>query len=281
VIHRESRFTGAEGFSIYWQTWQTWQPEDAPDAVLVIAHGLGEHGGRYAHVAEFMVAQGMAVYAVDHRGHGRSEGRRAKIDRFVNVTRDLDEVVEAARRENRDTPIFLLGHSMGGAIALAYAIGHQEKLQGLLLSGPALSLDALPWFVRALCQVLTVVAPNLPLFAVEPELVSRDPSVVEDYRSDPLNMHDKVPVRTLGEIIKTVQWVPRALGMLKLPMLVMHGSEDQLVPASASRMIHDRSGSVDKTLQLYPGLFHEILNELPPDREQVMQDAWNWIRERL
>lgn len=275
--HQEGSFQGRKNLRIYRQSWL---PE-RPRAAVVLVHGLGEHSGRYAHVAEALGASGCAVYALDHRGHGKSEGPRALIDRFANAVADIDQLVDLARREQRGKPVFLLGHSMGGALALSYALKHDEKIAALILSGPAVALDGAPPLMKPLARMLSVIAPKLGVFKVDPALVSRDAATVADYVSDPLNAHGKAPARTIGEIVNFVDWLPMALSLLKLPLLAMHGGQDKLAGVSGSEMVYARAGSTDKTLKIYDELYHEIFNELPPDRARVLQDLKDWIEARL
>lgn len=275
---QEGRFEGKKGVTIFRRTWL---PAKPPRAVVVVVHGLGEHSGRYAHVAQALVEAGCAVYAMDHRGHGQSGGPRALVDRFANVVADIDHVVDLARREHARKPVFMLGHSMGGALSLSYALKHGDKLQGLMLSGPAVALDGAPPAMKPISKILSMFAPRLGMFGIEPSKVSRDPSVVADYAKDPLNAHGKVPARTLGEIVRFVEWLPLALPMIKLPLLVQHGEQDLLAGVAGSRMVVDRAGSTDKTLKVYDGLYHEIFNELPEDRARVLADLVGWIGERV
>ena len=146
----------------------------------MIVHGASEHSGRYEHVAAALVADGYAVYASDHRGHGRSDGPRAVIDRLANAVADVDRLVSQARAEHPGLPVVMLGHSMGGTVALSYAIRHQERLHALILSGPLAALEAAPAPLRMLGRVLSVLAPQLPLISIDASLVSRDPEVVRD-----------------------------------------------------------------------------------------------------
>lgn len=273
---KEGRFKGRKDVEIYWQSWLPARPK----AVVVLVHGLGEHSGRYTHVAEALVAADCAVYAMDHRGHGKSGGPRVLIDRFANAVEDIDHVVELAKREQPRKPVFLLGHSMGGALSLSYTLRNPGKLFALILSGPAVALDGAPPFMKPIAKFLSTVAPKAGLFAVDPSLVSRDPAVVADYTHDPLNAHGKVPARTLGEIINFVELLPSALSLIQLPLLAMHGSDDKLAGVAGSRMVVDRASSKDKTLKIYDGLYHEIFNELPADRAIVLKDLTDWIGTR-
>ncbi len=273
----QGRFKGRGNVEIYWQSWLPTKPR----ATVVVVHGLGEHSGRYEHVAEALVAAGCAVYALDHRGHGHSGGHRALIDRFSHAVEDIDQLLELARREQPRRPLFLLGHSMGGALSLSYALRNPGKLYGLILSGPAVALDGAPPLMGPISRILSAVLPRLGMFSVDPSLVSRDPAAVERYSRDPFNLRGKVPARTLGEIVRFVQSLPAALPALQLPLLVLHGRDDKLAGVSGSEMVMAKVSAKDKTLNVYEGLYHEIFNELPEDRERVIRDLVDWIVERV
>jgi acylglycerol lipase len=276
--HSDGRFKGQKGTEIYWQSWQ---PAGAPKAIALIVHGVGEHSGRYRHVAEALVGIGCAVYAVDHRGHGKSGGARALIERFSYAVADIDHVFELARRAHPGKPVFLIGHSMGGALSLSYTLRHPEKPGALILSGPAVALDGASAVTKAIGGLLSAIAPKAGLIKVDPSLVSRDPDTVADYAKDPLNAHDKLPARTLGEIMNFVAFLPAGLPLIKLPLLVMHGEDDKLAGVAGSRMVVANASSADKTLKVYPKLHHEIFNELPADRAVVLKDLTDWIAARL
>jgi alpha-beta hydrolase superfamily lysophospholipase len=274
--HRETELEGVGGIGLFSQSWL---PDTPPRAVVVIAHGAGEHSGRYAHVAARLVDEGYAVYALDHRGHGRSAGHRAVIDRMDNAVEDLDRLVTTAASEQPGVPIFLVGHSMGGTIALRYAIAHQDRLTGLILSAPLAALEAASPVTRLIARLLSALTPRLGLFAVDPELVSRDPAVVKAYADDPLVHHGRIPARTIAELAAAVQSLPNTVGSITLPTLIMYGSGDHLAPPAGSMMLNDRIGAADTTLKTYDGLYHEILNE--PERDAVMDDMCSWLRARV
>jgi acylglycerol lipase len=270
--HTEGTFAGVGGLSIFWQAWL---PPGPCRGVVVIAHGAGEHSGRYPHVAERLVREGYAVYAIDHRGHGRSAGPRAYIDRVDNVVADLDTLVVRAASEHPGVPAFLLGHSMGGMVSLCYAMRHQDRLDALVLSAPLAALEAASPALRIVVKVLSVVAPRLPVIAVDPALVSRDPAVVEAYKADPLVYHGKLAARTVGEFAAAVESFPSRVPEITIPTLILYGTADGLCPPAGSVMVGERIGSDDVTVKSYPGLYHEILNE--PEREQVMDDMCAWL----
>ncbi|MEA2442692.1 MAG: lysophospholipase [Thermoleophilaceae bacterium] len=276
ATHEEGRFKGEGGVEIYWQAWL---PDGDPRAVIVLAHGASEHSGRYAWTGEQLAARGYAVHAIDHRGHGKSEGPRAVIDRMSNAVEDLHTLVERAAVKHAGTPLVLLGHSMGGAVALSYTIEHEDALDALVLSGALAALEAASPVQRAAARVLSVVAPNLGVVGIDSSAVSRDPQVVTDYDSDPLNYHGKLPARTVAELSQAIDGYPDAVSQFKLPMLVMHGGADRLTPVAGSEMVVERAASEDKTFVRYDELYHEILNE--PERQQVLDDIADWLDARF
>jgi acylglycerol lipase len=273
MTQRDAELSGVGGVNLYCQSWL---PDGPVHAVLLIAHGAGEHSGRYVHVAKRLVEEGYAVYALDHRGHGRSGGHRALVDRVEHTVSDLDALVVQAAGEHPGVPVFLLGHSMGGAIALRYAIAHQERLTGLILSGPLAALEAAPAAQRIAAKVISVIAPRLPVFAVDPTLVSRDPAVVEAYRTDPLVHHGKLPARTVAELAAAVESFPDAVRAITVPTLIMYGTADRLAPPSGAVMLSERIGSDELTVKSYEGLYHEILNE--PEQQRVLDDLCAWLK---
>jgi alpha-beta hydrolase superfamily lysophospholipase len=276
--HEEGRFKGEGGVEIYWQAWLP-DGQVAPRAVVVVVHGASEHGGRYAWTAEQLVMRGYAVYAIDHRGHGRSEGSRAVIDRMANAVEDLHTLVERATKAHPGRPVVMLGHSMGGAVALSYTIEHEDALDALVLSAPLAALEAASPVTRAVGRLLSVVAPSLGVYAIDSTAVSRDPQVVKDYDADPLNHHGKLPARTVGELSSAIDGYPDAVPRFELPLYVMHGTADRLTPIAGSEMVVERAGSGDKTLRRYDELFHELLNE--PERQQVLDEIADWLDARF
>jgi acylglycerol lipase len=273
VIQGSGRLAGACGRRIFWQSWA---PDSASArAVVVIVHGAGEHSGRYQHVAERLTIRGYAVYALDHQGHGRSEGPRALIDRIDRAVTDIDGVVTMARGAYPELPVFMLAHSMGGTFGVQYALAHQQRLAGLILSGPLAALDGAPAPLRIAGRLLSVIAPQMGLIAVDSTMVSRDPQVVEAYRTDPLVHHGKLPARTVAELAGAIDAFPESVGRITLPTLILYGTADALAPPRGSEMLAQRIGSTDLTVTPYEGLYHEILNE--PEQEAVMDDLCAWL----
>lgn len=273
--HEEGRFAGVGALDVYWQAWLPGAP---PRAIVLLAHGGAEHSGRYAWTAAQLTARGCAVYAIDHRGHGRSAGPRAYVDRIDNAVADLHTLARLARDRHPGPPAFLLGHSMGGLIAIAYALRHQDELTGLVLSAPLAVLEANP-ATRLASRVLSAVAPRLPVYKIDGATVSRDPEVVRAYDSDPLNHRGMLPARTVGELAATAASFPDRLPELRLPILTVYGTGDRLVDNAGSILVDECCGSADSTLIAYDGLYHEVLNE--PERDRVIADVGDWIEARV
>jgi acylglycerol lipase len=270
--HTDGRFPGAAGGEIYWQAWLP----DAPSAVVLLCHGYAEHGGRYAHVAARLNEAAYAVYALDHRGHGRSDGTPGNVESFEVVRADLAQLRGLVGERHPHLPVFLLGHSLGGLIALDYAIdGGEDGLAGLLLSGAAVDPSVGSAVEKLIAPVISRVLPNLPVSVLDANAVSRDPAVVAAYVADPLNYHGKVRARSGAETLGAIGRVERGLAGLTLPTLVMHGTEDRLVAPAGSQMVVDRIGSEDLTAKFYDGLFHEIFNE--PEQDAVLDDLVDWL----
>jgi acylglycerol lipase len=272
--HVEGRLDGAGGIELYWQAWL---PSSEARAVVVISHGVSEHSARYAHVGERLAGAGYAAYAVDHRGHGRSQGKRVMVD-ADEVVADLRAFIDLAAARHPGRPVFLLGHSMGAAIAIACAVRHQDALEGLLLSGALADPDAASPVTRALSRVLSKLTPGLGVYQLDASRISRDPEVVRAYEQDPLVHRGKLPARTVAELTGAVARFPEEVPTLRLPLLVMHGGSDSLTAPAGSRMVHERASSSDKTLEVYDGLWHEILNE--PEKERVISEMIEWLDAR-
>jgi acylglycerol lipase len=275
VTHRASAsLRGAGGVEIFWQSWL---PDAPARAALVIVHGLGEHSDRYDHVARALTGDGIAVYACDHRGHGRSQGPRAVVD-VADVVADVDQLAVLAAGEHPDTPVFMLGHSLGGMIAVRYAIDHQARLSGLVLSGALATVDASP-ALRRIGRLVSAIAPRAPMISLDAELVSRDPAVVAAYRADPLVHHGRIPARTAAQIADTTAAFPEQVGAITLPTLILYGTADGLCPPAGSVMLGEQLSSTDVTIRAYEGLYHEILNE--PERATVIGDVRDWLTARI
>jgi acylglycerol lipase len=276
VEHLEGSRTLARGGNGHWQAWL---PDTDARAVVVIVHGLGEHIGRYDHVGHRLASAGFACYAADHIGHGRSDGRRANVERMDRVVDDLAEFVGFATAHTPGTPVFVLGHSLGGLIALQYATGESVELAGVVISGAAVQPGVGSPVLRSVARLLSAVTPNLGVLTLPPEYLSRDPEVVASYCADPLVHLGKIPARTGAEILAATQALPDRLARLRIPVLILHGEQDRMTTPEGSRMVHQRVAAQDRTLRIYDGLYHEIFNE--PEQDEVLDDVIGWLAERI
>lgn len=266
-----------DGLTLYTQHWT---PSVSPKAIVLLVHGYGEHCGRYNHVADTLARQGALVYAYDQRGHGHSQGPAAYVDQFEQYCDDLDDFYQYVQRQTPEVPVFLFGHSMGGLVTLLYVLNQQPALRGLLLSAPAISVnpDIAP-FLRRMARVVGWLFPTLPTVRSPEGSISRDPSVVEDAEKDPLNYHGRIPARTGAELIRAGEEAQQRLAELHVPFLVIHGTADLLTPPSWSKRLYAEAQAIDKTLQLYEGLYHETFNE--PEQDQVLEDLGSWLAQRI
>ncbi|GEL17942.1 alpha/beta hydrolase [Pseudonocardia asaccharolytica] len=272
----EGRLVGARGVELFWQGWLPGNGTDPPPTgVLLLCHGLGEHTGRYGNVVDTLVPDGWAVYGLDHRGHGRSGGRRAHLDRYGDWLADYETFRRHVVARHPGLPVFLLGHSMGGQIALAYALDHQDDLRGLVLSAPALASDAVPKAAVPLLSVLAKVAPTLRPAGIDEARISKDPVVVADYRADPLVHHGNPTLALSSALFAQFDVLPERARGLRIPLLLQHGTDDRLTDPVGSRRLQATHGSVDATVRFYDGLWHEIYNE--PERAAPLTDLREWL----
>ncbi len=274
--HTEGHLTSADGVKLYYQTWL---PEGAPRGVLVLVHGLGEHGGRYPHLVETLLPAGFAVYAMDNRGHGRSGGQRGFIPSWDAFREDLRGFIAFVAKEQPDRPLFLMGHSLGGLIALDYALHYPEGLRGVVASAPALRNKGISPVLMAVSRVLSRITPFLTVkTGLDASAISRDPEVVRAYQNDPL-VHGLGTPRLASESEKTMAWVNARAGDWRLPLLLLHGEADRLVDIEGSRAFFEAAPVEDKRLITYPGGYHESHNDL--HHAQAASDVLAWLEAHL
>lgn len=275
--HEESSFSGVGGTRI---VYDVWTPDRKPRGVLVLCHGFGEHARRYDHVVERLGELDLIVYTPDHRGHGRSGGKRVHLRDWTEFTDDLHQLFGVIAKDHPGLDRFLLGHSMGGAIALSYALDHQQDLAALMLSGPAIDVTSgTPKVVVGVGKIVGRFLPDVPVQTLDSSAISRDPAVVAAYRNDPLVHHGKVPAGIARGLVVNGENTPPRLPSLTIPLLVQHGSDDALANVNGTKIIADRAGSDDLTVKIYDGFFHEVFNE--PDRKRVLDDLIGWLRPRV
>ncbi|PZQ21681.1 MAG: alpha/beta hydrolase [Sphingopyxis macrogoltabida] len=253
-----------------------WLPPGPPKAVVLLAHGYAEHAGRYAHVARRLTEAGYAVYAVDHWGHGRSDGEGGFVPRFSVFLDGMAELLTLAEINHPGVPRLLMGHSMGGLIATLFLIDRQDAFAAAALSGPAIVAAAPPSrFTVWISGLLSRFAPRLGVLALDDAGVSRDPAVVAAYRADPLVYGGKIGARLGREMMDAMAAAQAGAAAITLPILIQHGEADRLTAPAGSRYLFDHVASKDKRLEIYPGLFHEIYNE--PERDAVLDDLIDWF----
>jgi alpha-beta hydrolase superfamily lysophospholipase len=271
----EKSFTGVGGTNI---VYDLYEPPTAPVGLILVAHGVAEHAGRYHHVADLLVGLGLRVAIPDHRGHGRSGGKRLLVRDLSEFTADLETLRTLELVDGR--PTYLLGHSMGGQIALDYALDHQSSLAALILSAPAvLPGDDISPLLMKVAKVLGKVVPGLPGQKLSSASISRDPAVVKAYDEDPLNFRGALPAGVGGAMLRTMDSFPSRLPSLKLPLLVLSGTGDKIVNPEGAELVVRLAGSTDKTLKTYDGLYHEVFNE--PEKELVLGDLADWLKAHL
>jgi len=273
--HLTFQLQAAEGVGLAGQAWMP----PAPRALMVIVHGIAEHSGRYAFLAERANARGLGVVSVDLRGHGHSPGERSWVERFDDYLLDVDALLAKAQELAAGRPVFLMGHSMGGAIALRWLSQRRQSVAGLILSSAALKIGGdVPRLLVALAPLLSRWLPHLRGTRIDPAVISRDAAAVAAYVGDPLVSLQAPPARTGAELLRTMAVNRTAATGLTVPVYLFHGDADRLTDPAGSREICDLWGGPDRTLRLWPGSRHETLNDL--DREAVAAELLTWVLAR-
>lgn len=275
ITAQEETFESAGGLKIFLRSWS---PAGPPRAVITIVHGFNAHGGQYAWAAERFAAAGFAVYALDLRGRGRSEGERFYIDSFDEYQADVDEMVAIARSRNPGLPIFLLGHSAGGVISCMYALAHQDALAGLICESFAFQIPA-PDVALAVLKGLSHILPHAHVLRLKIDDFSRDPEIMAALKADPLINDEVQPTQTVAEMVRADERLKESFGDFRLPLLIIHGTEDKVTRCGGSQLFHAMAGSRDKTLKLYEGYAHDPLADI--GREVVADDIVAWIGARV
>ena len=269
------RVEGAGGLSIFFRSLR---PKQNPRAVVILVPGFNAHSGYYAWVAEQLVATGLAVYAVDLRGRGNSDGERFYVNDFDDYVSDVASVVALAKSREPGLPLFLLGHSAGGVVSCLYTLEHQPEVAGLICESFAFQLPA-PGFVLAVFKGVGHLAPHAHILHLKNETFSRDPNVVQALNDDPLVGQETQPSQTMAAMVRADERVKQGFPLITLPVLILHGTLDKNAKPTGSQLFYDTAGSSDKTLKLYDGSFHDLLNDL--DKEVVMADIKDWLNARL
>jgi alpha-beta hydrolase superfamily lysophospholipase len=251
-----------------------------PTASVVIIHGYGEHCERYDHIAERMNAEGYSVYSYDHRGHGESPGKMGFIPSFKLLVDDLDAYLCHLHGSIQQTPTILFGHSMGGLVLTEYVIAYKPDVDGLVFSSTGVKPDEnVAPFLQKISGIVASLLPILPVHFLDPVGISRVESEVDKYISDPKVYHGKIVARTGHELVEAMKHASSNLGEIDLPMLVLHGTDDPIVPVESAHLMFERTSSTDKTLKLYDGDFHEVFND--QSKEQFLSDVLEWIANHI
>jgi acylglycerol lipase len=272
----EGSFVGSGGLNIFTRSWHP--AEGTPRAVVVIVPGFNSHSGHYLWVGEQFAAHGLAVHSLDLRGRGQSDGERFYVDKIEDYTDDVATLVTKAKSYHPGLPIFLLGHSAGGVISCVYTLEHQAEIDGLICESFAHELPA-PDFVLAVLKGLSHIVPHAPAFKLNNADFSRDPKVVEALNNDPLIADEAQPSQTAAVMVRADERLKKEFSQLTLPVFILHGMLDKATKPSGSQHFYDKAGSTDKTLKLYEGHYHDLLNDI--DKEVVLADIQQWIDARV
>ncbi len=274
--YAETTITATDNLSIFLRTWEPDQQE--PRAILILVHGLAEHAGRYPHVVEAFLQQGYVIYGHDHRGFGRSGGRRGDFERFDQVLSDLDQVVELARARHPGLPLGMFAHSMGGTIGVQYLTRHPEKFRAAILSAPGFGPgpDQNKRLI-ALARIIAKFAPTLTIHrgSSGEYKLSHDPAQAAAWDADP-DVHDLATPRFAVQYLQAAAEAKSQLGHLRLPLLVVMGEDDVTINQQDIREAVATAGD-NLTFITYPGAYHEVHNEIPEIRENMLRTAVAWM----
>jgi alpha-beta hydrolase superfamily lysophospholipase len=272
---KEEMLKGAGGLSIFMRSWQ---PAGNPRAIVAMVPGFNSHSGYFKWVGDQFAANGLAAYAVDLRGRGKSEGERFFVENIGDYVSDVDLMVQTAKSRQPDLPVFLLGHSAGGVVSCVYTLEHQDELAGLICEDFAFQVPA-PDIALAALKGLSHLAPHAHLFKLKNEDFSRDPEVVRAMNNDPLIENENQPLQTVAEFVRADNRLKREFPLIKLPVFILHGTADKVTKFEGSQFFYDTVGSKDRTLGLYEGHFHDLLNDV--GKERVLGDIQEWLDARL
>jgi alpha-beta hydrolase superfamily lysophospholipase len=271
----EGSFEGVGGLKIFTRAWR---PAGKPRGAVVLVHGFNAHSAYYGWAAEQLNAKGLSAYALDLRGRGRSDGERFYVQKFDDYVNDVATFVTMVKAAEPGLPVFMLGHSAGGVVATVYALDHQQELAGLISESFAHEVPA-PDFALAVFKGLSHVAPHAHVVHLKNEIFSRDPKAVAAMDADPLIAHETQPTQTMAEMVRADERLKKEFSRITLPVLILHGTADKATKPSGSKKFFENAGAKDKTLKLYDGHYHDLLNDL--GKEQVMTDIQAWLDAHL
>ena len=279
MIERERRFDSADGITLSYREWLPTAKTIC--AVVFILHGINEHGGRYRHVAEALTSAGLACYAIDHRGHGLSGGRRGYIPDLQLAVADVEALYRLVRAAHPRQPLFIFAHSMGSLIGLGFVLRQPEGLRGIALSGTALHGER--GAPAVLVSLLLLTARFIPRVRLSPrgpaDVLTRDEDKLREWREDALVEKRMWRIGTSAAMLRMARHICASVDNIKTPLLALHGGADRLTPASGARFLVEHAASVDAALKIYPELGHELVNEI--ERNEIISDLRDWLLERV
>jgi len=270
----EETFSGSGGLELFARIWR---PAGPTRATVVINHGFKSHSGLYDWPAQELTKRGFAVHALDMRGHGKSAGEPLFVEQIGDYVADLDLFVKRAKSREAGVPTFLLGHSAGGVVSCLYALEHQADIDGFVCESFAHEVPA-PDIALAILKGVGRVAPHAHVLKLKDEDFSRDPAFVARMKSDPLVHQEGYPSQTVAELVRADERLKREFPNIVLPVLILHGSADRAAKPHGSQVFHERGGSSDKTLKIYDGYYHDLLNDT--GKEVVLADIVEWLARR-
>uniref|UniRef100_A0A1A8PLE0 Monoglyceride lipase n=1 Tax=Nothobranchius rachovii TaxID=451742 RepID=A0A1A8PLE0_9TELE len=281
VLYTElQHIVNADGLHLFCRYWE---PAGPPRALVFIAHGAGEHSGPYDEIAQRLKDVSLLAFAHDHVGHGQSEGERMNIKDFQVYVRDSLQHIDLMKSRHPDLPVFIVGHSMGGAISILSACERPSEIVGVVLIAPMVKMNpesATPFKVFV-AKILNHMLPSLPLGSIESKWISRDPHQVEAYNNDELNYHGRLRVSFGMQLMVATERIEKEIPNIKCPFLILHGDADKLCDIQGSKMMYENAPSSDKRIKLYDGGYHALHHDLPEVVESVLKDVSDWITERL
>jgi acylglycerol lipase len=269
-------FTASDGHNLFYR----FSVPAHPKAHMIIIHGYGEHSERYLEAMEYFSKKGLACFAPDHRGHGKSAKRMGYIKSFERIVKDIYELKALINKNHGSHKVFLIGHSMGSLIGLRFLSAYQKEIQGAALIAPMiLTPDYISPVLKALSGFIAALFPTLPIQEFDTAETTRNQEVIAAAHADPLCYHGKIRARTGVQMLKAMEHANVHLADIIDPLLILQGSEDKILPVESSGKLYRLVSSEDKTLKIFEGLYHELFNE--PEKEMVFEYITNWIESRL
>lgn len=267
-------FKTEDGLRIHTVSWAA--PIDR-QRVVVLAHGISEHSGRYSHVADYLTQAGYHVYALDHRGHGKSEGDRIHVAHYNDFVHDLKQYIDTIKAQHPASQLFILGHSMGSIISLQYVLNYPDDADGLILTGTATAMGSnVSSLLRGAATIIHAIYPQAPIQApLDEKYFTRDPEMVAQAKQDQLMYKGWTKTSIARYIVEVGEIIQGRAHEIRLPILIMHGEADDITPISGSQIIYEHVTSDDKTLKTWEGMYHEIMNEI--GREAVLETVTTWL----